>query len=214
MTEHYLTAAKAAIIAADQDKAAALAHDAIGAGVDPAVLLEEGFVPGIVEIGARFEAEEIYLPELMLSAEAMKAVSAICNRAIPKEKAVSRGCIVLGTVAGDIHDIGKSIVESFLSASGFEVHDLGRDIGVKAFVEKAVAVDADIIATSALLTTTMGEQRQLEEALKEAGLRERFKTMVGGAPVDQRWADSIGADGFAEDAARAAYKARELLGGG
>ena len=211
MTEHYLTAAKQAIIAADQDKAAALAHEAIQAGVDPAVLLEEGFVPGIVEIGARFEAEEIYLPELMLSAEAMKAASAICNAAIPKDQAVSRGRIVLGTVAGDIHDIGKSIVESFLSASGFEVHDLGRDIGVKAFVEKAVAVDADIIATSALLTTTMGQQRQLEEALKEAGLRERFKTMVGGAPVDQRWADSIGADGFAEDAAGAAQKARELM---
>jgi len=212
MKEQYLADAKKAIREADQDKAEEIANKAIAEGIDPVELLEEGFVAGITEVGMLFEEEKIFLPELMLSAKAMKKVTEICNKAIPKERAKQKGKVVLGTVEGDIHDIGKSIVESFLSANGFEVYDLGRDVKAKDFIKKAVEVDADVIATSALLTTTMPKQQELVVALKEAALRDRFKTIIGGAPVDQKWADEIGADAYAEDAAGAAQKIKELIG--
>ena len=212
MKEQYLADAKKAIREADQDKAEEIANKAIAEGVDPVELLEEGFVAGIVEVGMLFEEEKIFLPELMLSAKAMKKVTEICNKAIPKERAKQKGKVVLGTVEGDIHDIGKSIVESFLSANGFEVYDLGRDVKAKDFIDKAVEVDADVIAASALLTTTMPKQQELVVELKKAALRDRFKTIIGGAPVDQKWADEIGADAYAEDAAGAAQKIKELIG--
>jgi trimethylamine corrinoid protein len=212
MKEQYLADAKKAIREADQDKAEEIAEKAIAEGIDPVELLEEGFVAGIVEVGMLFEEEKIFLPELMLSAKAMKKVTEICNKAIPKERAKQKGKVVLGTVEGDIHDIGKSIVESFLSANGFEVYDLGRDVKTKDFIDKAVEVDADVIAASALLTTTMPKQQELVVELKEAALRDRFKTIIGGAPVNQKWADEIGADAYAEDAAGAAQKIKELIG--
>jgi len=212
MKEQYLSDAKKAIRIADQDKAEEIAEKAIAEGIDPVELLEEGFVAGIFEVGMLFEEEKIFLPELMLSAKAMKKVTEICDKAIPKEKAKQKGKVVLGTVEGDIHDIGKSIVESFLSANGFEVYDLGRDVKAKDFIDKAVEVDADVIAASALLTTTMPKQQELVVELKKAALRDRFKTIIGGAPVDQKWADEIGADAYAEDAAGAAQKIKELIG--
>jgi trimethylamine corrinoid protein len=212
MKEQYLSDAKKAIREADQDKAEEIAEKAIAEGIDPVELLEEGFVAGIVEVGMLFEEEKIFLPELMLSAKAMKKVTEICNKAIPKERAKQKGKVVLGTVEGDIHDIGKSIVESFLSANGFEVYDLGRDVKTKHFIDKAVEVDADVIAASALLTTTMPKQQELVDELKKAALRDRFKTIIGGAPVNQKWADEIGADAYAEDAAGAAQKIKELIG--
>lgn len=212
MKEQYLSDAKKAIRVADQDKAEEIAEKAIAEGIDPVELLEEGFVAGIVEVGMLFEEEKIFLPELMLSAKAMKKVTEICNKAIPKERAKQKGKVVLGTVEGDIHDIGKSIVESFLSANGFEVYDLGRDVKTKDFIDKAVEVDADVIAASALLTTTMPKQQELVVELKKAALRDRFKTIIGGAPVNQKWADEIGADAYAEDAAGAAQKIKELIG--
>lgn len=212
MKEQFIAEAKKSIMEGERERAEEIARKALSEGVDPAVLLEEGFVPGITEVGKLFEEEEIFLPELMLAAEAMKGAAMICNDAIPKEKARHRGRIVIGTVEGDIHDIGKSIVESFLSASGFEVYDLGREVPTATFIEKAVEVEADVIATSALLTTTMGAQRELEEELKKRFLRDKFKTIIGGAPVDQKWADTIGADAYAEDAAEAVQKIKELLG--
>jgi len=212
MKEQYLADAKKAIRVADQDKAEEIAKKAIAEGIDPVELLEDGFVAGITEVGVLFEEEKIFLPELMLSAKAMKKATEICNKAIPKERAKQKGKVVLGTVEGDIHDIGKSIVESFLSASGFEVYDLGRDVKAKDFIDKAVEVDADVIAASALLTTTMPKQQELVVELKKAALRDRFKTIIGGAPVDQKWADKIGADAYAEDAAGAAQKIKELIG--
>ena len=211
MKEQYLADAKKAIREADQDKAEEIAEKAIAEGIDPVELLEEGFVAGIVEVGMLFEEEKIFLPELMLSAKAMKKATEICNKAIPKERAKQKGKVVLGTVEGDIHDIGKSIVESFLSANGFEVYDLGRDVKAKDFIDKAVEVDADVIAASALLTTTMPKQQELVVELKKAALRDRFKIIIGGAPVDQKWADEIGADAYAEDAAGAAQKIKELI---
>jgi len=122
-----------------------------------------------------------------------------------------RGVIVIGTVKGDVHDIGKSIVVALLKANGFTVHDLGRDVTTEAFIEKGVEINADIIGTSALLTTTMAQQKKLEEELKKAGLRDRFKTIIGGAPVTARWAARIGADAYAEDAQEAVKKVRDLL---
>jgi trimethylamine corrinoid protein len=212
MKEQYLSDAKKAIRVADQDKVEEIAEKAIAEGIDPVELLEDGFVAGITEVGMLFEEEKIFLPELMLSAKAMKKATEICSKAIPKERAKQKGKVVLGTVEGDIHDIGKSIVESFLSASGFEVYDLGRDVKAKDFIDKAVEVDADVIAASALLTTTMPKQQELVDELKKAALRDRFKTIIGGAPVDQKWADEIGADAYAEDAAGAAQKIKELIG--
>jgi trimethylamine corrinoid protein len=212
MKEQYLSDAKKAIRVADQDKVEEIAEKAIAEGIDPVELLEDGFVAGITEVGMLFEEEKIFLPELMLSAKAMKKATEICNKAIPKERAKQKGKVVLGTVEGDIHDIGKSIVESFLSANGFEVYDLGRDVKTKHFIDKAVEVDADVIAASALLTTTMPKQQELVDELKKAALRDRFKTIIGGAPVSQKWADEIGADAYAEDAAGAAQKIKELIG--
>jgi len=212
MKEFIINEAKKAVIAGDKEKAEEIAKQAIEGGIPAAELLSDGFVPGITEIGSLFEEEKIYLPELVMAADAMKAAAEICNQSIPKDELTSKGTVILGTVKGDIHDIGKSIVESFLSANGFEVHDLGRDVPVETFIEKAQEHNADVIATSALLTTTMGGQRELEEKLQEAGLKDKFKTIIGGAPVNQGWADQIGADAYAEDAASAAQKIAEILG--
>jgi trimethylamine corrinoid protein len=212
MLELILSQAKEAIISADSDKVKQITEMAISGGVDPAVLLEKGFVEGINQVGVLFESEEIFLPELVMAADTMKIATALCNENVKKEDMVQKGVVVLGTVKGDIHDIGKSIVESFLSASGFTVHDLGRDVPSQTFVDKAVEFNAGVIATSALLTTTMGAQQELEDILREASLKEKIKTIIGGAPVNQKWADKIGANAYAEDAAEAAQKIKTLLG--
>ena len=204
--------ARTAIIEADQDQVKVVVEKALAESIAPADLLEQGFVPGIAEIGEKFENEEIFLPELVMSSDAMKLAADLCNKALAGGEIVSKGVVVLGTVKGDIHDIGKSIVESFLSASGFTVHDLGRDVSSQAFVDKAIDVNANVIATSALLTTTMKAQADLEKLLVEKSLKDKIKTIVGGAPVSQAWADKIGADGYAEDAGGAARLLTELIG--
>jgi len=173
--------------------------------------MNKGFIPGINKVGDLFGSGRLFLPELVMSANAMEQVTGLLNESIPAEEGKAKGRVVIGTVEGDVHDIGKTIVVSLLKANGFEVLDLGRDVPVSRLIEEAKKFNADIIGTSALLTTTMGSQKQLEEELKAAGLRDRFKTMVGGAPVTQRWAKRIGADGFAEDAGEAVKKAKELL---
>ena len=204
--------ARKAIIEADQDQVKIVVEKALAEGIAAAELLEQGFVPGISEIGEKFENEEIFLPELVMSSDAMKLAADLCNKAVSGGEIVSKGVVVLGTVKGDIHDIGKSIVESFLSASGFTVHDLGRDVSSQAFVDKAIDVNANVIATSALLTTTMKAQADLEKLLVEKSLKDKIKPIVGGAPVSQAWADKIGADGYAEDAGGAARLLTELIG--
>jgi trimethylamine corrinoid protein len=149
---------------------------------------------------------------LIQAAEAMRVATEVINAAIPAGEQKKKGKIVIGTVEGDIHDIGKTIVVSLMKANGFDVYDLGRDIPTEKFIETAEEVGADIIGTSALLTTTMEGQRKLEAALKGKGLKGKIKTMVGGAPVTQRWADRIGADAYAEDATDGVRKAKQLLG--
>jgi len=210
--EQLLEDAREAIINSDSSKAEEVAKAALDSGIDPLTVLNQGFVPGINEVGELFGRGVLFLPELMLAAEAMKAAVAICNAALPQEKIEKRGKVVIATVEGDVHDIGKAIVVSLLRAHSFEVYDLGRDVPIQEIIEKAKEVDADIIGTSALLTTTMEAQKKLEKVLREANLRDRFKTIVGGAPATQRWADRIGADAYAEDGGDAVKKMNQLLG--
>ena len=212
-TEGFLKEAKESIKGADKGKAQELAKQAIAEGMDPLEVINKGFRAGITEVGDLFGRGELFLPELILSAEAMKGATDILTSALPVG-AKERGKVVIGTAQGDIHDIGKSMVVSFLQANGFEVYDLGRDVEMQQFIDKAKEVDADIIGMSALLTTTMSMQKTLIQELKKTGLREKFKVMVGGAPATQRWADRIGADAYGVDAADAAKKAMGLLGEG
>jgi trimethylamine corrinoid protein len=203
-----------ALFSFNDKKAVELVEQAVAAKVNLLDLLNQAFIPAINEIGEKFSMGEMFLPELIQAAEVMKKVTAAVSASLPKGAAAgqSRGVIVIGTVQGDIHDIGKTLVVTLLGVHGFSVHDLGRDIPTANFVAKAKEVNADLIGSSALLTTTMPKQKELEEALKEAGLKGRVKTLVGGAPVTQRWATRIGADAFGENAHEAARKALELVG--
>ena len=209
--EELLKEAERSVIDADKAKAGEVAKRAIAEGVDPLEVINKGFRAGITKVGDLFGRGELFLPELILSAEAMKEATNILTAVLP-EGAQKRGKVVIGTAQGDIHDIGKSMVVSFLQASGFEVYDVGRDVEMQKFIDKAQEVNADIIGMSALLTTTMSGQKALIQELKKAGLRDKFKVMVGGAPVTQRWADRIEADAYGIDAADAAKKAMKLLG--
>jgi corrinoid protein of di/trimethylamine methyltransferase len=203
-----------AVIEGDDEEAIALSKSALEQGIDPLEAINNGYTAGMDVVGELYASGEYFLPDLILGGEAMKAALAVLEPAL---KASGRarevlGTVVLGTVKGDIHEIGKSLVGSMLSANGFEVLDLGIDIDAGEFVAKAREHDADIVALSALLTTTMLHQREVIEHLAEAGLRDRVKVMVGGSPVTQGWAAQIGADGFAEDAAGAVVVAKKLMG--
>lgn len=202
-----------AILNCNIEGAKDVAVRSIAEGVDPVVMLNDGFSVGIREMGEQFGRGEAFLPQLILSANTMKAATEILNVAInEKGTMVKQGIMVIATVEGDVHDIGKGIVISLLNTQGIEIYDLGRDVPVEKIIEKALEVKADLIGTSALLTTTMMSQKKLEDELKARGIRSQFKTMIGGAPCTQRWADKIGADAYAEDAAQAVTKALELLG--
>ena len=212
MTSKIYETAIEAIVAGDAALAAEMAKKGLSEGIDPLELLNKGFIPGINKVGDLFDVGTLFLPELILSAKAMQNATDIINAAVPENDRQVQGRFLIGTVEGDVHDIGKTIVVSLLKASGFEVKDLGRDVSTDRFIKEADDFKADIIGTSSLLTTTMPAQQKLEEALKKAGLKERYKTMVGGAPVTQRWANKIGADAFAENASACVRVARELLG--
>ncbi|MEG1335746.1 MAG: methyltransferase cognate corrinoid protein [Clostridiales bacterium] len=186
---------------------------AIAEGLDPVEILSDGFSAGIREVGDLFGRGQVFLPELMLSADVMKTISGMVDEEMAKSGQVAKkkGTMILATVEGDVHDIGKCIVASIIKTQGIEIIDLGRDVAVTTILAKAEEFNADLIGTSALLTTTLAEQKKLEEVLKDKGLKSKYKTMVGGAPATQRWADRIGADAYAEDAAEAVTKALELL---
>lgn len=210
--DELLKEAENAILRHDESKAEEIAKRGLAEGLDPIEFITKGFRIGITKIGDMFSRGEVFMPELIEAAKAMKTANTILTDSLPEDKQQRRGKAVIGTVQGDIHDIGKLLVVSLLQVNGFEIFDLGHDVEIQKFIDKAQEVDADIIGTSALLTTTMIGQRTLEEKLRKAGLRERFKTMVGGAPVTQRWADRIGADAFGENANEAVEKALKLLG--
>lgn len=200
-----------AIINGDAQKAVDTASQGLDAGIAPLELMEKGFVPGINEVGELFESGQIFIPGLVTSAAAMEKATEIINAAIPAETETLQGRVVMGTVEGDMHDIGKTIAVALLKANGFEVLDLGRDVAISRFIEEADKFGADVIGTSSLLTTTMVIQKDLEEELARQGLRGKYKTVVGGAPVTQRWADRIGADAYAQDANDGVKKIRQLL---
>jgi corrinoid protein of di/trimethylamine methyltransferase len=188
-----------------------VAREAVALGLDPLKVINEGFTPGMREVGDLFERGTMFLPEVILASEAMVAAVAVLEANLPAEqKEKKAGIAVLGTIEGDVHDIGKGIVATLLRVYGFEVHDLGRDVPLTTFVEKAKETGAGIVGSSALMTTTMVGQKALEKLLKEAGIRDQVKTMVGGAVVTQYWADKIGADAYAENAQEAVQKALEL----
>jgi corrinoid protein of di/trimethylamine methyltransferase len=193
----------------DAEEAAAAAREAVASGCDLLEAVEKGFAVPIRELGEAFDRMEVFLPQLMLGAEAMKAGMAILGEAIRAAggKVSSKGVVVIGTVAGDIHDIGKTVVAALLQANGYEVHDLGVEVPAGRFLEAAAAQKADVIGLSALLSTTMLYQRDVLELLRSQGLKESYFVAVGGAPVTQAWASQIGADGYA----RGAYEAVQLL---
>jgi len=214
MVDDIYQAMVTSITEGDSEAAEALARRAIAEGIDPLDAINKGFVVGIQQVGEAFGCGEAFLPDLVLAGEAMKAAVAVLDPELASrgQQRETAGDVVLGTVKGDIHDIGKMLVGTMLSASGFQVHDLGVDVPPERFAHKAREVKAAIVGVSALLSTTMSNQRLVIEALDDLGLRSQVKVMVGGAPVTRTWAETIEADGFAEDAIRAVVEARRLVG--
>jgi corrinoid protein of di/trimethylamine methyltransferase len=213
MSEELFRKMAQSIVDGDSDIAVELANKAVDSGIDPLVAISSGFVVGVSQVGEAFACGDAFLPELVMAGEAMKAaVSALepemARRGSQREML---GKVVLATVEGDIHEIGKSLVGTMLGASGFDVYDLGVDVSSARIISKAREVNADIIALSALLTTTMVKQKEVIELLEKEGLHGRIKVMVGGAPVTRDWVKKIGADGYSEDAIGAVNAAMQLL---
>ena len=212
MSQDVLASLRNAILTYDEDAAKAAAEQAVKTKVDPMTAIRS-LSSAISEVGERFHRQEIFLPHVVMAADAMQAAVDIIHQSMSSEE-VSKstlGTIVVGTVEGDLHDIGKNIVMMMLVSAGFEVVDLGRDVKVDDFIRRANEVKADMIAVSCLMTTTMPYQREVVEELKRLNLRDKFKVIIGGGPVTQGWADAIGADGYGEDAYAAVDVAKRLL---
>ncbi|MEM4854756.1 MAG: corrinoid protein [Thermosphaera sp.] len=205
---------KEAIINGDKDAATSLAREALELGLDPIKIANEVLVPAILEIGERWVRGEAFIVDIILAADAMKAALDVLKPEIVKRGGEVRrlGRVVIGTVEGDIHDIGKNIVATMLEASGFEVIDLGVDVPPAGFVDAVRRYNPDVVGMSALLTSTMVKQKETIEALKAAGLRNKVKVIIGGAPTSEEWAKEIGADGWAPDAISAIDLVKKLLG--
>jgi len=214
MPEELFKAMAQSVIEGDADQAGELAHQALAQGIAPLDAINQGFVVGINEVGKQYGCGDMFLPDLVMAGEAMKAAVAVLEPEMQRTGAQRKmlGKVVLGTVKGDIHEIGKTLVGTMLTANGFQVFDLGTDVPTPKFVEKAREVSADIVGLSALLTTTMTAQRDVIEALDGAGLKSKVKVMVGGAPVTRSWAAEIGAEGYSEDAIGAVAVAKQLMG--
>ena len=196
------------------DSVAELSQQALEQGEEPLTIINEGLVPGMEIVGEKFQTGEYFLPHMIIAANAMQqAMGLLEPELLARQQSVEgQGVFVIGSVQGDIHEIGKSLIATMMLASGFQVHDLGIDVAPETFVETVQETDADLVGLSALLTTTMTGQRDVLEALQEAGIRDRVRVMVGGAPVTEEWAESIGADGYAEDVVSAVELAKHLLG--
>jgi len=202
-----------AIVATSKDRAVRAAEALVAEGIDPVEGIEKGLVRGAVQVGEMFDNGECFLPQLILAGDALLAATKVLEADILKRGAECKRCgvVVIGTVKGDIHKIGKDIVAMLMRVRRFEVHDLGEDVSMSTFVDKAAEHGADIIAMSSLLTTTMPSQREVIDLLEETGVRDRYRVLVGGSPVTQEWADNIGADGYADTATSAVERALELV---
>ncbi|MEA3339645.1 MAG: corrinoid protein [Chloroflexota bacterium] len=209
-----LTQLKEAVINGRPDQARELAMQTLESDVAPLITIDEALNPAMQVVGDRYESGEYFIPDLVMAAEAMKGAMAVLEPVLieRQEQRQVLGAVVIGTVEGDIHEIGKSLVGTMLSASGFQVYDLGVDVPVNEFVEQVKETGANVVGLSALLTTTMRNQEAVIEALKEAGLRERVKVIIGGAPTSPNWAQTIGADGYAENANETVDVVKGLLG--
>ena len=201
-----------AIVNGNAKKAVAITQQAIAEKMDPGELIANTMIPAMAEVGRLFECEEYFVPELLLSGRAMKAALDLLRPLLSASGAPSAGRVVIGTVKGDLHDIGKNLVVSMLEGGGFEVIDVGTDVPPEKFIAALKGSNARILALSALLTVTMPSMKTTIEALKAAGIREKVKVMIGGAPVTQEFADEIGADGYSENANSAVALARRLIG--
>lgn len=215
MKENIFELMAQSIIDGEADEAESLAKQSIELGIDPLDAINNGFILGVNHVGDEFSCGNAFLPELVMAGEAMKSAVEVLEPELTRRgtKRDILGKVVLGTVEGDIHDIGKTLVGTMMSAAGFEVYDLGVDVPITKLAEKAREVNADIVAVSALLTTTMVKQRDVIEALDDMGLGD-VKVMVGGAPVTRSWMEEIGADGYSEDAIGAVAVAKELMRAG
>jgi corrinoid protein of di/trimethylamine methyltransferase len=201
-----------AVLNGDLKTAVASTKDALAEGADPLDMISGYMVPAMSEVGRRYECEEYFVPELLLAARAMKGSLELIRPLLSARGVEPAGRVVIGTVKGDLHDIGKNLVASLLEGGGFEVVDLGSDVSPEKFAQAVKDRNANIVCLSALLTVTMPAMKATMEALKNAGVRDRIKVMIGGAPVTQQYADEIGADGYGENASVAVTLARRLVG--
>ena len=202
------------VIVGEPGQARELAAQALQSGIEPLRAIEEALHPGMQLVGDRYECGDYFIPDLVMAAEAMKAAMAVLEPALAArhEHRQVLGTVVIGTVQGDIHEIGKSLVATMLGAAGFDVHDLGVDVSAADFVKEVQQTKANVVGLSALLTTTMMNQEVVIEGLKEAGIRDQVKVVIGGAPASPEWANTIGADGYAENANEAVTVVKALLG--
>ena len=201
-----------AVIRGDRDTVRNLTQAAVDEGTSAEAIINEGLIAGMSVVGAKFKANEFYVPEVLIAARAMHAGMDLIKPLLAESGVKPRGIVAIGTVKGDLHDIGKNLVAMMLEGGGYEVLDLEVDVAPEKFVEAVKDKGAQAICLSALLTTTMPSMKDTIEALKEAGIRGQVKVMIGGAPVTQNYADEIGADGYAPDAASAVDKTKQLLG--
>jgi corrinoid protein of di/trimethylamine methyltransferase len=200
-----------AVLAGDAKTARALTEQALAAGIEPLTLVNQFMVPAMDEVGRRFECSEYFVPELLLSARAMKASLELLRPLLAQSGAQPAGRVVIGTVKGDLHDIGKNLVAAMLEGGGFEVIDLGVNVTPEKFIATVKEKNAHIIAMSALLTTTMPAMKTTIEAVNDAGLRDKVRVLIGGAPITQRYAEEIGADGYSENAPGAVSLAKQQM---
>jgi corrinoid protein of di/trimethylamine methyltransferase len=213
MSEEIFAKLAQAVVDGEPEEAEELARQALALGLDPLACINRGLTPGIDRVGELFATGEYYLPDLIIGGDAMKAALGVLEPALTADQGREiAGRVVLGTVEGDLHEIGKTLVGTMLTANGFQVTDIGVDRSPAAFVEAVKKTGATLVGASALLTTTMLQQQKIVEALEEAGLRGQVKVMIGGAPVTESWTAKIGADGYAEDAIAAVALARKLAG--